>query len=411
MQFNNIKDAIYWLEHQPRFKEKTDLNIVKNAFDKLNINLEGIKKIHIGGTNGKGSTSQFLTTILTANKIKVGTFTSPYLVKFNERIKINNNYISDDELLNYINFFYEFNNTLNEKLSFFEILTLLSFKYFSDQKCEAIIMEVGIGGRLDATNIINYDVSVITSVGLDHVDKLGSTLLEIANEKIQILKPQGHLISAVADEVKQFFIQYAQKNKATFKFIKLRDIFPFTPNSFYYGSKLIEVGLLGDYQRTNALLAYETAQYLYNFNDIQILPALKETKWPGRFEEISSNCYIDGAHNIPAIEALMRNITYIFRNKKITILFSALKDKQIKEMLEVIKKYNFKIILTSFPDFRFKSLEEFSNENIHYIEDGYQTFINLINNKDEDEVIIATGSLHFIGYLKQMIANYEVKNE
>ena len=173
MQFNNVLEAISWLEHQPRFKEKVDLNSLKDKFFKLNIDLSNIKKIHIGGTNGKGSTNAFLSEILIENNLKVGSFTSPYLVVFNERIKINNENIKDSDLLNYINYFYQFNLELyalnNIKLSFFEILTLLSLKYFHDNNVDVIIMETGIGGRLDATNILNYDASIITSIGFDHV--------------------------------------------------------------------------------------------------------------------------------------------------------------------------------------------------------------------------------------------------
>ncbi|VEU80743.1 bifunctional folylpolyglutamate synthase/dihydrofolate synthase [Haploplasma axanthum] len=407
MKFKNVESGIDWIQHQPKFREKTSLDYIKKAYDELKISFDKIKKIHIAGTNGKGSVSAFLTNILTSNNKKVGTFTSPYLVVFNERIRLNNVPIDDINLLKYINYIYDLNEQIFSKysyrLSFFELLTLIAFKYFSDEEVDVIIMEVGIGGRLDATNIINYDVSIITSIGFDHMEQLGDTLEKIASEKLGILKEKGHLISGVNIPLKTQFINYANGKKASFLFIKERDIFPYTPHQFFYKDKLYELGLLGDYQRMNALIADNTVRYLYDYKDEQILPFLKTTRWDGRMEEIQENVYIDGAHNTHAITALMRNLEYIFKDKKITILFSALKDKKIAEMLDIIKKYDYKIVLTSFPDFRFKSLEEFETREIKYIENGYETFLQLIKNKEEDEVLIATGSLHFIGYLKQNI--------
>lgn len=411
MFFSDLSLAINWLETRPRFRPKTSLEYMDKAFQLLDIDFSKTKKIHVAGTNGKGSTSAFLTNILVENNISVGTFTSPYLITFNERVRINNNNISDEDLLKYINFFYDFNLELFNKyqfnLSFFELVTLLSFKYFYDNEISVIVIEVGIGGRLDATNILNYDVSIITSIGLDHIAQLGNTLESIANEKLGILKRNNYLISAVDIPLKTQMINYANKLKVKHLFIKKRDIFPITPNKFFYLDKEFELGLLGDYQRTNALIAYYAIKHLYDLPDDKIITPLKTTKWAGRLEEVFANVYLDGAHNIPAIEALMRNIQYIFQDKKIKILFSALKDKEINSMLDIIKDYKYDVILTSFPDFRFESLINFTDENITYKEDGFKTFMNLVNDRKEDEIIIVTGSLHFIGYIKQELIKKE----
>lgn len=403
--FLDIKTAINWLETQPRFRPKTSLDYVKNAYDLLNINFDNIKKIHVAGTNGKGSTSAYITNILVNNDVKVGTFTSPYLVVFNERIRINNINISNEDLLTYINYFYDLNETIfnkyNYKLSFFEIVTLISFKYFYDNNVDAIVIEVGIGGRLDATNILNYDVSIITSIGLDHMQQLGNSLEEIASEKLGILKENGYLISCVNNDLKDLMIDYANNVNAKYLFIDTNNIVNIDNNTFKYLNNEFKISLLGDYQKNNALLAYSAIKYLYNLNDIDIIEPLSNTKWEGRLEEIVKDVYIDGAHNIPAIEALMSNISKLFSNKKITVLFSALKDKEIQLMLDIISRYNYKTILTSFPDFRFQELSQFESSNVIYIEDSIKTLNCLIKNKEEDEVIIVTGSLHFIGYIKQ----------
>ncbi|MDY0278014.1 MAG: cyanophycin synthetase [Acholeplasma sp.] len=407
MSFKSIDDAVNWLEYQPRFKERESLDLLEKIFNSFNISFLNTKKIHVLGTNGKGSVVAFVTSVLVGNNLKVGTFVSPYLVKFNERIKLNNIDISDSILLHYINKFYDIQeqifNDFSYRLSFFEILTMISLMYFSDENVDVIVMEAGIGGRLDATNILEYDATVITSIGFDHMDKLGNTLLEIGNEKLQALKPGGLLISAVEGDLKIFYINYANKIKAKHTFVKKRDIFAISPYSFYYKDLFFELKMLGDYQRLNAVLAYLTIKSIFNLSDNMILPYLKNTFWPGRFEEVKKDIFIDGAHNISAMTELMKNINYIFKDKKIIVLFSALKDKKIKEMLEIISEYGYEVILTSFPELRFQSLKSFGNEKTKYIENGYQVFKEIVNKKETNEVIIVTGSLHFIGYIKQNI--------
>lgn len=401
-KFNNNKEAVTWLESQVKFNNKKDLNLLSKAFNKLNLDLSKTKKIHIGGTNGKGSTAAFISSALIDNNLKVGLFTSPYLVKFNERIKINNIDISDHKLLELINFFYTFNedlfSELNYKLSFFEIITLMAFKYFIDSNCDVVIIEIGIGGRLDSTNIINYDVTAITNVGFDHMKVLGNTLEEIALEKFGALKTNGHLITT-ANNQEQLLDEYSKNINATYHIIDKSLIKPVNKNLFYYKENLFNINLLGDYQRENSVLAFETIKYLYDFSDNKIIDSFKNTYWPGRLEEIKHNIYIDGAHNKPAIEALFRNVNTIFKDKEVTVLFSALRDKDINEMLNIIKAYNFKIILTSFPDFRFESLKPFSNDKIKYVENSISLLNELSKNIKENEVIIVTGSLHFIGYI------------
>lgn len=403
--FNNIDDAINWVVTQVKFREKTDLNIMNLAFKKLNINLSNFKKVHIAGTNGKGSTNAFLSEILLENKLKVGSFTSPYLVEFNERVKINNKNIGNDDLLDYINFFYQFNLALyateKVKLSFFEILTLLAFKYFYDNNVDVIIMEAGIGGRLDATNIITYDVSIITSIGFDHLEQLGDTLEKIALEKVHILKPNGFLITSVNDEIKRNYVTYAKNIGAKIKFIDQDEIITIDNNTFQYLNNTYKISLLGDYQKMNSVLAINAAKYLFEVSDESIKKAINNTKWAGRLEEIFNNVYIDGAHNEHAIKALCRNIKTIFKNQKITILFSALKGKDIKGMLNELSLVSDKIVLTSFPDFRFESLRNYQTREITYQEDALEQLKLLIENKMEDEVIVVTGSLHFIGYIKK----------
>lgn len=402
-RFNNLTDSLNWLESQTKFKKKESLEPMKKALDLLNINLEGIKKIHVGGTNGKGSTSAFLTNILINNNLKVGTFTSPYLIKFNERIRVNNENINDSQLLNLINEIYNFNELLFDKegyhLSFFELLTLMAFKYFSELKLDVIIMEIGIGGRLDATNIINYDATIITSIGLDHIKVLGSTIEEIAKEKLGALKPGGLLIANPPKEVIKTFIDHQFKNDAKGIYINNQSITKLKNNKFIYEGKRFEISLIGDYQMSNAILAYLTVKELFNFKDKDIIRPLKTVKWPGRMDLIAKNVYIDAAHNEPAIKALANTLKDNFKNKKIKIIFSALKDKDINSMLEIFKSFNFEITLTSFDDFRFDSLKQYETNDIKYVEDSIKLIKKNIKEVAKDEIVVITGSIHFIGYV------------
>ena len=205
----NLSDSIKWIESQIKFKPKEDLSRMQAAYKMLNIHFAGVKKIHVAGTNGKGSTCAYLTSIYRLSDEKVGTFQSPYILRFNERIMIDGKSISDEDLLRYINWIKEFNETFKtsfgEHLSFFELLTLISLKYFYDQNVRVMIMEVGIGGLLDATNIIDYDLSLITNIGFDHMKQLGSTLESIASNKLGIVKKGGHLITTVDPSLHDYF--------------------------------------------------------------------------------------------------------------------------------------------------------------------------------------------------------------
>ena len=160
-----------------------------------------------------------------------------------------------------------------------------------------------------------------------------------------------------------------------------------------------EISLIGDYQMSNAILAYLTVKELFNFKDKDIIRPLKTVKWPGRMDLIANNVYIDAAHNEPAIKALAKTLNDNFKNKRIKIIFSALKDKDIKSMLDIFKSYHFDITLTSFIDFRFESLEQYQTDEIKYIEDSISLIKKNIKEVAKDEIIVITGSIHFIGYV------------
>ncbi|MFA5471622.1 MAG: folylpolyglutamate synthase/dihydrofolate synthase family protein [Acholeplasmataceae bacterium] len=408
--FNQLKDAINWIETQVKFKPKTDLKRMAYAVSSLKLSFDDIKLIHVAGTNGKGSVCSYLTHILLEKGLSVGTYTSPYLISFNERISLNGKNINDDDLLDEINFIKDFNEKFliefGEHLAFFELITLSALHYYHKKQVDVIIMEVGLGGLLDATNVLNYDLSLITNIGFDHMKQLGNTLESISHNKLGILKPHNHLITTVDKEAYDIFYAYLKDKDITSKFILDSDyeILGYNPLRFKYQDELFELSLLGKHQVLNAILAIEAVKRLYpSLDTFHIQKGLKKAIWAGRLEEVMPNVYIDGAHNAHAFLALEKTITETFNHKKVYILFSALYDKDILQMLDIAKRFSYKIVLTSFDDPRFQDLDQYLDNDMIYIKDFNQAFDYVKNELDDQSVMLVTGSLHFAGYAKKMI--------
>jgi len=410
--FNTVKEAIQWIEVQIKFKPKTDLVRMKKAYDMLNIDLTGIKKVHVAGTNGKGSVCSYITHILMEASYKVGTYTSPYLVRFNERIKVQFEDISDDDLLVLINQIYDFNirfeKEYHEFLSFFELLTLMSLIHFSNQKVDVIVMEVGLGGSLDATNVLNYDVSLITSIGFDHMKQLGNTLESILYNKLGIVKPYHHLITTVDPSLHEQCVVHCMNQKATFELYSQKHlrVISHNPIRFIHDHTIYELKLLGDYQHLNALISIKAIHYLFpKISTHKIQNGLKKATWPGRLEEIAPQIYIDGAHNTHAIDALHSLRETTFKGKNIFVLFSALGDKDILGMIEKVKSFANEITLTSFPDVRYLDLSPYASASIKFISDPFDAVKFIYKKLKENDILLILGSLHFAGYMKSQESN------
>lgn len=405
--FNTINEAINWIEVQVKFKPKTDLVRMNEAYKMLGVDLSRIKKIHVAGTNGKGSVCSYLSHILISAGYKVGTFTSPYLVRFNERIRFNMHEIEDDELLELINIIYSFNEsfakTYGEHLSFFELLTLMSCLYFKHKEVDVMIMEVGLGGLLDATNILNYDLSLIVSIGFDHMKQLGNTLESISMNKLGIVKEGNHLITTVDPSLHDYFKKSIEEKKATAEYLTLADVKVIhdNPLEIEYLHEAYPISLKGSYQVLNALLSIRAIHYLFpNIPNDVIRKGLSSTLWQGRLEEIDDHVLIDGAHNTHAIDALIETAKTTFKDQKIWILFSALGDKDIPGMLEKVKTFAEKIVITSFPDPRFVDLKPMIGD-LPYIPNPMNAIHTLMQHMTDNHLLIITGSLHFIGYIKK----------
>jgi dihydrofolate synthase/folylpolyglutamate synthase len=315
---NKSLNQIFSIE---RKKKKFNLNKLNKFLDKTNHPEKQLKAIHIAGTNGKGSVCAMMNSVLTEAGYKVGMFTSPHLVKINERFRINNKLISNKELAKLTKKVNQLQKQLKIDLSFFETLTVIAYLYFKEKNPDYVILETGLGGRLDATNTCNPILTIITNISLEHTDVLGNTIQQIAKEKAGIIKKNIPVITNATKQPLKIIKQIAKKKNS--KVIKAKNH--------------VKTNLKGIFQLENAKIA-STALKQLKIPTKYIKKGLNKVIWPGRFD-VKQNIILDGAHNPAGIKALMKSINF-----KPTIIFGAMQDKNIKEMAKFLK-YK-KIILT-----------------------------------------------------------------
>ena len=388
-------------------KGRFNLDHFKALLEKLGNPQLKLKTVHIAGTNGKGSTTDYLRSILQTAGYKVGTFTSPHLEVHNDRIRINYVYISDEELLEYGNRFY----TLIEEneLSMFEIDTLIAIYYFCEKNVDIALFEVGLGGRLDATNVILPLVSLITSIGYDHMDILGHTLEEISFEKAGIIKENIPLITA-EDKENCLFVFKSVCEERSSDFLKIhpaKNVIIGDSIQYEYHHLIIQLNTLAIYQIKNSSLAIECALYLcelgYTISDENIRMGISSTQWKGRFETISLNPHIiiDGAHNMHGIDALVESTRLC--KKPLIIVFSALKDKETEKMIHALVDIGDEVIVTEFEFYRAATLEALSmNNRVTSIRNPYDA-INYAIKQSAGGTCLITGSLYFISEVRQVL--------
>lgn len=391
-----------------------ELNNFKDYMNSIDNPQYKLKCIHIGGTNGKGSTTNYIRSILQSAGYKVGTFTSPYLETHMDRIRINDEFISDATLVRYANENYE--QWIKANLSMFEIDMSIAVHYFIDNKVDIAIFEVGLGGSVDATNIINPWVSVITNIGLDHTDYLGDTYELIAKAKAGIIKYDRALICGeTKPECLEIFKEETHKKRSHLEMIKeIKNIRIDNKIVFDYDDMQdIELSTLAKYQTHNAALAIETIRYLnakglIRINNNDIYNGLKNTFWKGRFEVVNTNplIIIDGAHNNQGIKALVDSCS-IFDN--VSIIFTALKDKTYTQMLEMLCSISDDVTISEFDFIRAAKAEDIAKGFNVKIEKDYKKAISLALMKDN--VTIITGSLYFISLVREYFVSNKMKGE
>lgn len=435
MEFQTYEEAVDWIHSRLRQGIKPGLKRMEWMMEKLQYPNRRIKTIHVAGTNGKGSTVQYLSNILQEAEYVVGTFTSPYFEQFNERISVNGNPISDDDLLKAANAIKpladELENTELGGPTEFEIITAMSLYYFAHiHPVDVVIYEVGLGGRFDSTNVIYPILTIITSIGLDHTQFLGDTIEQIAFEKAGIIKSGINVITAVKQEeaikvilekakekranVYQLGKQFSIKNHQSMENGERFDV-----QTFFKTLNNLEVSLIGTHQTENASLAVMAALFLNEFfafqiDDEHIYSGLKKTYWPGRFEKMSETplVIIDGAHNREGMQALVQELKKRYPDKKLKFVATILKDKNIKEILQVLDPVADKITFVQF-DYprasKSKDLWEMSQCANKFFEEDWQKAIREeMATVQDDEMLIITGSLYFLSeakpYLQQLIS-------
>ena len=420
----NMTDVIALVNTNRGNGKKESLKRMFSLLDKIGNPQNKLKFVHIAGTNGKGSTASFLSSILKQTAIKTGLFTSPHLEVINERIQIDSETISDADFIQTTEkvapYVEEVEKELNERLYSFEILTAVAFLYLAEKECELVILEAGIGGRLDATNTIKTpEVAIITSIGLDHVKVLGDSKEAIANEKAGIIKEKGVLIfPEMEDYLEAIFYNKAQEKQTTVVKVKTTDVteLDMTKDRTTFSYKAFEsiaIHLLGKHQVMNACLALEAVLTLqhkgYEIDNSAIIKGLHETRWPGRMEKISDKPLIilDGAHNPAGVQTLKKTVETLFEGEKLTFIVGMMKDKNYHDMIENILPFAYTIHTVS-PDFyrgfdaeevaaelRKKGVQAHSHQSVDAVID------TLKSEGSTSEKVIVFGSLYLIGEFRK----------
>lgn len=426
----NYKEALAYINDKNKFGSRLGLDSIRELMNNLENPQEKLKFIHVAGTNGKGSTSSYLSNMILEAGYKVGLFTSPYLERFNERIQINRENIPDKDLAHITEKVKKAADRMVENgldhPTTFEIVTAISFVYFYEQNVDYVVLEVGLGGRFDSTNIISKSLaSVITTIDFDHINELGDTLEKIAYQKAGIIKENGLVISydqkrealdtikEVSNEMKASLYISREENVIVKEETEFGSLFDYKFGDFSY--KDIKISMLGHYQVYNAALALTTILVLREKNlieikDEDIYNGLYKTKWKGRLEVIKRNptFLIDGAHNVQGIKNLSKTLG-LFKYNKLILGVSILKDKDVDKMLASLIPLADKIVATEVKMPRKLPAEELAkkikkyNKEIYIKDEIKEAVDEAIRLANEDDLIVFAGSLYMIGDVRSRI--------
>lgn len=363
----NYNETLEYIHNTPKFSRILGNDLLRALLKKLGNPHEKLRFIHIAGTNGKGSTAAMLSCILTDAGYKTGLFTSPYIERFNERMQINNTCIEDDELAELATLV---RNTIEKydcPVSEFALDTTIAFLYFLKHKCDIVVLETGLGGRIDATNVIKTSTSVITSISLDHTQYLGDTIEQIAAEKAGIIKPCTDVI-LYSENPKSVYSVIKERCKSTHSALHISDTPVIKDNQLIYKNTPIKLPLGGTYQFYNAMTVIKTVEILikngYNISHSNICRGISSVNWPVRFEYISDKLIIDGAHNPDAIEKFCSSLAAL--NTDIYPVIAMMEDKAVDECVQLILRHFKKVITTQINMPRCMTADNLKNKFIQY---------------------------------------------
>jgi len=426
--YNLCLEKIYKLG---RFGIKLELDTISNILEELNTPQNAYNTVHVAGTNGKGSTATCIASILNAAGFKTGIYTSPHLVRFNERICVDGQQISDEEVISA----YEAVNAADNKLyrgsrraTFFEIVTAMAFHYFAQKKVDWAIIETGMGGRFDATNIIVPQVSVITNLSIEHSTYLGHTIKDLAREKGGIIKPGIPSVTAVSqpsgtDKLKEIATSQGSdlyRFKKDFSIRKAAGRPTYNYKGIYQNLKDLTKPLPGEHQRENLSLALAAVELIfeqnkrtdprYNLSPKLIHEGLARVYWPGRLEKIMDHpmVILDGAHNLKAAVLLGKYLNETLENKKLTLVVGILDDKPYEAMLDQLLPRAHQVIVTQAKIDR--SIESSAlaaavkkkfKGNVQVINDVKDAVSYAISKTCKKDAVCIAGSLYVAGEAKE----------
>lgn len=393
------------------------LERTQELLERLGQPQNSLKFVHIAGTNGKGSTASMLASIFRTAGYRTGLYTSPYILCFNERMQVNGEMISDEELAEITEYVRPHAEAMADHPTEFELVTAIAMVYFAKQKCDIVILEVGMGGELDSTNIIEQpEAAVLCNIGLDHFQFLGDDLAQIAQTKAGIIK--GGDVIAYRTEVEHVFAEKCRQTGATLYLADFDSIVPqssdFSGQTFDHGErKNLFLPLLGEHQRKNAAVVLQTVDVLrkkgWSLSEEAVFEGLRNVRWPGRFELLSRKpiFFVDGGHNEQCMCALVKNLCDYLPDRKITALTGVMADKAVGAMFALVAPYVSQWVTVTPDNPRAMPAEDLAHELRRFghfvtacasVEEGVETALTLT---DDDGAVVAFGSLYMVGAIRK----------
>ena len=421
MNYSKIEEYVLNI---PKFRKEGSIEQARKFYEFLDKPGKNSIIVHVAGTNGKGSTCAYINSVLTEAGIKTGMFTSPHLVSVRERIRINHNLIFEKEfeacfwkLINWV----EKYRVKNYTPTFYEFLFFMAMLYFEEQKVDVIILETGLGGRLDATNVIDAPkVTVLTEIGKDHMEYLGDTFEKIAEEKAGIIKPGTSVVYSGKRQETSMVIERKVKDegvlckcvekleKQDYRFVDKKIDFSFF--SRYYGYIPIKLNTCAVYQVENALLALNALEDLaLGISKEDIQRGMEKCKWEGRMEEILPGVYLDGAHNEDGIEAFLAVVQRDECKGKRWLLFSAVADKEYRNMKEKLMDSGLFSYVCAAPLKNVRGISKvelidiFNENSVRIADSACDGMREILSLKKENDFVYVTGSLYLVGEIKERI--------
>lgn len=429
----NYEEAREYLDQVSKGGSVLGLDNMRELLKRLGNPQDSLKFVHISGTNGKGSVLAYLSTVFKEAGYRTGRYISPTLFSYREKIQVNEKFIGREDLSRLTEKVKaaaeEMQNCAAGDPTIFEIETALAFLYFVEQKCDIVILETGLGGALDATNVITTPVmEIIASISMDHMEFLGDTLGKIAYQKAGIIKPDTSVVSAMQQpEAMDVICNVCRERDCTFQTVdpeQIKDIsYGYEGQSFSYKNwENIKISLMGSYQIKNAALALEAINALrklgYDLKDRAVYQGMKKAIWKGRFTLISKDPVIlmDGAHNPAAAEELVRSLKLYYAGKKFYYIFGMFRDKDYAQVIRLTAPMAEHIITVqtpgnprALPAAELKEAVAEVNPSVEAAESLRVAVNQVMERIDSDSVVVIFGSLSFLGEAEMAVNRYKME--